>query len=117
MSPPGFIGTTRTFTASLLRTYKGARLARSKSKGFANIQLPLRGFRNAFLVLRDQQLAYASAFDPDNVAPFWDVSINYVPINYPHYQPAVIKMQTGQQEFWRVVNAGCEHHPRHSGQI
>jgi FtsP/CotA-like multicopper oxidase with cupredoxin domain len=35
------------------------------------------------------------------------VSVNYAPVNYPEYTPAVIKMQEGSQEFWRVVNAGA----------
>src|SRR5262249_40382323 len=38
-------------------------------------------------------------------APFWDVSVNYVPVSYPYYPPAIVKMQAGSKEFWRVVNA------------
>jgi FtsP/CotA-like multicopper oxidase with cupredoxin domain len=40
--------------------------------------------------------------------PFWDVSLNYVPISYPKYVPGIIKMQAGAQEFWRVVNASAD---------
>jgi FtsP/CotA-like multicopper oxidase with cupredoxin domain len=39
--------------------------------------------------------------------PFWDASINYVPIVYPIDKPAVIKMHAGQQEFWRVTNSSA----------
>ncbi|MEI9930204.1 MAG: hypothetical protein WDM89_06560 [Rhizomicrobium sp.] len=28
-------------------------------------------------------------------------------MNFPRYKPAIIKMQAGSQEFWRVVNAGA----------
>ena len=37
--------------------------------------------------------------------PFWDTTINYIPIVFPLYKPATITMQSGNQEFWRVVNA------------
>ncbi len=30
-----------------------------------------------------------------------------MPVDWPAYKPAVIKMQQGSQEFWRVVNAGA----------
>jgi FtsP/CotA-like multicopper oxidase with cupredoxin domain len=40
--------------------------------------------------------------------PFWDVSLNYVPVSYPKYIPGVIKMQAGAQEFWRFVNASAD---------
>ncbi len=41
------------------------------------------------------------------VEPFWDISTNYVPVEYPVEKPAVIKMHAGQSEFWRVVNASA----------
>lgn len=77
-------------------------------EGIANIQPAVAGLPERFLVLRDQQLAYSGA-KPAQVgpAPFWDVSVNYVPVDYPAYKPGVIKMQRGQNEFWRVVNAGA----------
>ena len=39
--------------------------------------------------------------------PFWDTTINYVPVTFPQYKTAKITMQQGGQEFWRVVNAGA----------
>jgi FtsP/CotA-like multicopper oxidase with cupredoxin domain len=37
--------------------------------------------------------------------PAKDLSINFVPVPYPDYHPAVIEMKPEEQQLWRVVNA------------
>jgi FtsP/CotA-like multicopper oxidase with cupredoxin domain len=37
--------------------------------------------------------------------PAKDLSINFVPVPYPNYQPATIRMKPGQRQLWRVLNA------------
>jgi FtsP/CotA-like multicopper oxidase with cupredoxin domain len=37
--------------------------------------------------------------------PAKDLSINYVPVPYPDYPVASIRMQPGQRQLWRVLNA------------
>ncbi len=88
-------------------------------EGIANVQPAVAGLPERFLVLRDQRLGTQSntGTDPDKPIPNWDVSVNYVPVNYGRYVPSVIRMQTGGQEFWRVVNAGAKHHPRPQGHL
>jgi len=39
--------------------------------------------------------------------PAKDLSINYVPVPYPDYPPAVIQMRPGEQQLWRVLNASA----------
>ncbi len=39
--------------------------------------------------------------------PAKDLSINFVPVPYPDYSPASIKMKPGQRELWRVLNASA----------
>ena len=39
--------------------------------------------------------------------PAKDLSINYVPVPYPDYTPAVIQMRPGEQQLWRVLNASA----------
>jgi FtsP/CotA-like multicopper oxidase with cupredoxin domain len=73
-------------------------------EGIANIQPAVAGMPERFIVLRDQQFVEMPA---TNNYPFWDVSVNYVPVSYPKYIPAIIKMHNGTQEFWRVANAGA----------
>jgi len=39
--------------------------------------------------------------------PAKDLSINYVPVPYPDYPPAVIEMRPGELQLWRVLNASA----------
>ena len=39
--------------------------------------------------------------------PAKDLSINYVPVPYPDYPPAVITMKPGERQLWRVLNASA----------
>lgn len=75
-------------------------------EGIANVQPAVAGLPERYIVLRDQQQIPPAHYS-GNVVPNWDVSVNYVPVSYPHYTPAIIKMQAGSQEFWRVVNASA----------
>jgi FtsP/CotA-like multicopper oxidase with cupredoxin domain len=87
----------------------------------------LRGMPERVLIIRDQDLlnpnAPPSKFEPvvpkvlldlDGDAantgtgfgrPAKDLSINFVPVPYPDYRPAIIQMRPGERQLWRVVNA------------
>jgi FtsP/CotA-like multicopper oxidase with cupredoxin domain len=39
--------------------------------------------------------------------PAKDLSINYVPVPYPDYPPATIRMKPGERQLWRVLNASA----------
>jgi FtsP/CotA-like multicopper oxidase with cupredoxin domain len=39
--------------------------------------------------------------------PAKDLSVNYVPVPYPEYPPAVIEMKPEQRQLWRVLNASA----------
>ena len=39
--------------------------------------------------------------------PAKDLSVNYVPVPYPDYPPAVIQMRPGERQLWRVLNASA----------
>ncbi|WP_263375478.1 multicopper oxidase family protein [Granulicella aggregans] len=39
--------------------------------------------------------------------PAKDLSINYVPVPYPDYPPATIKMRPNEKQLWRVLNASA----------
>ena len=75
-------------------------------EGIANLQPIVAGLPERYLVVRDQPIGLTNVWGPD--APFWDVSLNYVPINFPAYTPAVIQMNPGVQEFWRVANTSAD---------
>ena len=39
--------------------------------------------------------------------PAKDLSVNFVPVPYPDYPPAVIEMKPGEHQLWRVLNASA----------
>jgi FtsP/CotA-like multicopper oxidase with cupredoxin domain len=89
----------------------------------------LAGLPERVLIIRDQDLLNPNAppsrsepvlpkllIDRDGDAanngtgfgkPAKDLSINYVPVPYPNYPPASIKMKPGEQQLWRVLNASA----------
>lgn len=79
-------------------------------EGIENIQPAVVGLPQRVLLLRDMPLIWstvANTSNPAGPAPFWDLSLNYVPVVYPVYRPAIVKMHAGEKEFWRVVNASA----------
>lgn len=73
-------------------------------EGIQNIQPAVGGLPERLIIIHDQPLLNAGA-DSKRPMPNWDVSVNYVPVPFPHYPPAIIRVKQGQQEFWRVANA------------
>ena len=41
-------------------------------------------------------------------SPAWDVSVNFIPVKYPNYEPAILPLKPNQRQFWRVLNAGAD---------
>jgi FtsP/CotA-like multicopper oxidase with cupredoxin domain len=85
--------------------------------GIQNYQPAVAGLPERVLMVRDQPVAGTSTpgntcAGNNNVTPSWDLDINYVPLEFNAanctYTPAVIEMQAGQQECWRVANAGAD---------
>jgi FtsP/CotA-like multicopper oxidase with cupredoxin domain len=75
-------------------------------EGLQNVDTALAGLTERTFVLRDQMLPAAEANDAN--IPAWDLSINYVPVTYPGYTPAVIQTNPAQQELWRVANTAAD---------
>ncbi|HTT85322.1 MAG TPA: multicopper oxidase domain-containing protein [Rhizomicrobium sp.] len=79
-------------------------------EGIENIQPAVVGLPQRVMVMRDLPLIFStpvSVSHPAGPEPFWDLSLNYVPVVYPVYRPSIIKMHAGEKEFWRVVNASA----------
>jgi FtsP/CotA-like multicopper oxidase with cupredoxin domain len=82
-------------------------------EGIENVQPAVAGLPERILFIRDQNtIGDLTESSPGGPVPGWDVTLNYVPINYsastPTYTPAVIQMKPGQAEFWRVANASAD---------
>jgi len=67
------------------------------------------GLPERVFVIRDEQMPEGSAAEKaDPNRPTKQLSINYVPVPYPKYPPAVIKMKPLERQFWRVLNASAD---------
>jgi FtsP/CotA-like multicopper oxidase with cupredoxin domain len=73
-------------------------------EGIENLQPRVSGLRQRILVVRDSTIPG----EPEPPAPAKDLSLNYVPIPYPDYPPAIIRMGSTGQEFWRVANTSAD---------
>lgn len=98
-------------------------------EGIERANKELAGLPERVLVIRDQDLMNPDAppsksepvvpkmlIDRDGDAanngtgfgkPAKDLSINFVPVPYPDYPPAVIQMRPGERQLWRVLNASA----------
>src|SRR6202522_3053563 len=98
-------------------------------EGIERANTAVAGLPERVLIIRDQDLLNPNAppsksepvvpkmlLDRDGDAanngtgfgkPAKDLSINYVPVPYPDYPPARIKMRADEQQLWRVVNASA----------
>jgi FtsP/CotA-like multicopper oxidase with cupredoxin domain len=98
-------------------------------EGLERANKEVAGLRERVLIIRDQDLLNPKAspsksepvvppnlIDRDGDAanngtgfgkPAKDLSINYVPVPYPDYPPAVIEMKPEERQLWRVLNASA----------
>lgn len=98
-------------------------------EGIERANRAVAGLPERVLVIRDQDLMNPNAppsksepvvprllIDRDGDAanngtgfgkPAKDLSVNFVPVPYPDYPPAIIKMKPGERQLWRVLNASA----------
>ena len=84
-------------------TVQGGATGLIEVEGIANIEPAVSGLPERFLSVRDQPVT--APRKPGQTVPYWDLSLNYVPVSYPAYTPAIIQMQQGSKELWRVANS------------
>jgi len=87
--------------------------------GIENVQPAVQGLRQRILILRDQPQIQGIGESPGNCGngvPFQDLTVNYVPIDSNQAQPggpvtftpAVLHMERGETQFWRVTNSTAD---------
>jgi FtsP/CotA-like multicopper oxidase with cupredoxin domain len=80
--------------------------------GIENLQPAVSGLRQRVLMVRDQ-LVRGNPVARGNI-PSFDLTLNYIPIASPtdpnsdNFVPAVLRMQPGTKEFWRVSNSSAD---------
>jgi FtsP/CotA-like multicopper oxidase with cupredoxin domain len=75
-------------------------------EGIENVNPAVAGLPERVLIIRDNPVPGNPT--PGGAVPSWDISLNFIPIPYPTFTPAVIPMQPGGKQFWRVVNATAD---------
>jgi FtsP/CotA-like multicopper oxidase with cupredoxin domain len=78
----------------------------------ANPQLV--GLPERVLIIRDQKMAESktnivvdeNTFLPEK--PSKNLSINFIPVPYPKYPPAIIRVKPLERQLWRVLNASAD---------
>ncbi len=75
-------------------------------EGRADANPSIAKMHRRVLIIRDQSKTDLGSMATD--IPAWDISINFVPVTYPEYQPATIETPPGEHELWRVLNAGAD---------
>ncbi len=58
------------------------------------------------IVMRDAEGDILNA-GRDGGTPAKDLTINFVPVSFPDYKPAVIRVKTGETQLWRLLNASA----------
>ncbi len=98
-------------------------------EGIERVNPAVAGLAERVLVIRDQDLLNPNAppsksepvvpkrlIDRDGDAanngtgfgkPAKDLSVNFVPVPFPDYPPATIRMRPGERQLWRVLNASA----------
>jgi FtsP/CotA-like multicopper oxidase with cupredoxin domain len=71
--------------------------------GIQNLQPAVAGLPQRVLLVRDNLVPGEPT--PGGSVPSWDISLNYIPVPYPDYPPAIIPMKAGKKQLWRLVNA------------
>ena len=73
-------------------------------QGIQNFNPAVAGLLTRVFMIRDQKLTVAEENTSGGVKPANDLSLNFVPVTYPNYQPAIIQTPASEKEFWRVAN-------------
>jgi len=77
--------------------------------GMGQVVPRVAGLPERVFVIRDEKMPDPSDSEKaDPNRPTKQLSINFIPIPYPKYPPAVIKMKPLQRQFWRVLNASAD---------
>jgi len=72
-------------------------------EGIEQAKPQVAGLPERVLIVRDQKMPPPQKSDANT--PTKDLSINFIPVPYPKYPSAVIKMKPGERQFWRILNA------------
>ena len=76
-------------------------------EGMENILPEVSGLPEQAIVFRSELIhpRVIQEHPNDPKKPQEDISINYVPVRWPEYKPATLRMKPLEKQFWRIVNS------------
>jgi FtsP/CotA-like multicopper oxidase with cupredoxin domain len=77
-------------------------------EGIEQLNHALAGLPERLFVIRDQNRISTEISLANPKPPSHDISVNFVPVDYPGYPATVIRAKPSQREFWRVLNASAD---------
>src|SRR5215467_4487493 len=72
--------------------------------GIETVQPAVAGMPQRLLALRDNPVPNSTGVPSE---PAWDISLNYIPVPFPNYTPAVIPIRPNEKQFWRLANTAA----------
>jgi FtsP/CotA-like multicopper oxidase with cupredoxin domain len=83
-------------------------------EGIERVNPLVAGLPERVLVIRDQRIPASTTIVPSEESAFLpekpskDLSINFIPVVYPKYPPAIIRVKPSERQLWRVLNASAD---------
>ena len=74
-------------------------------EGIQNYQPAVAGLPEKILIIRDNPVEVDAS---SSNAPAWDISLNYIPIPFPNYNPVIYPIKPNETQFWRVANLAAD---------
>lgn len=75
-------------------------------EGLERANPEVAGLPQRVLIIRDSPVPGNP--QPGGDVPSYDISLNYIPVPYPSFTPAVIPMKPGEKQLWRVANTSAD---------
>ena len=72
-------------------------------EGIEKVQTAVSGLKQRVIVIRDNLVKNKSSDGPS-----WDLSMNFIPIPYPTYNPIKMTMNVNEKQLFRVVNSAAD---------
>ncbi|HTC49482.1 MAG TPA: multicopper oxidase domain-containing protein [Candidatus Aquilonibacter sp.] len=77
-------------------------------EGIEHFNSLVAGLPERLLIIRDQVRLSSKTPPVGPKPPSKDLSVNFIPVPYPQYPPAIVNTKPGQRELWRVLNASAD---------
>ena len=75
-------------------------------EGLQNVNRAVAGLPQHVLIVRTIRFTGGPAAGGD--VPSWDVSVNYIPVAWPAFTPAKLRVRPNERQLWWLLNASAD---------